>query len=122
MPALSYPGDVGARAGVAASLSIPYASAPWHIREEEYPERAPLRERLQFFLRYAILAPSSYNSQHQRASSLPDFGAPVWSQAVGSVGPGEQHAAHVRQRVGSPPLLAVLGTSTDAPQAWLAAG
>jgi nitroreductase len=59
---------------------------------------------------------------HQGASSLPDFGAPVWSPAIGSVGPGERHAAHVRQRIGSPPLLAVLGTSTDTPQSWLAAG
>jgi hypothetical protein len=59
---------------------------------------------------------------HQGASSLPDFGAPVWSPAIGSVGPAAQHAAHVRQRLGWPPLLAVLGTSTDVPQAWLAAG
>lgn len=58
----------------------------------------------------------------QGASSLPDFGAPVWSPAIGSVGPGERHAAHVRHRVGSPLLLAVLGTSTDTPQSWLTAG
>lgn len=58
----------------------------------------------------------------QGASSLPDFGAPVWSLSIGSVGPGEQHAANVRQRIGSPPVLAVLGTSTDTPQSWLAAG
>jgi len=297
MLAVNSRGDVRADSSVAASLPMPCASAAWNIREEEYPERAPLREKLQFFLRYAILAPSTYNSQpwlfrvgddavdviadfarelpsvdparrelimscgavvcnlrtaatyfgyattltmfpdparvelvarvrvtgalapgvedrarfraiptrrrnvvcfdasppssmlllglaervkqfgawlvyieqpklkdavvrliaeadrrqvddpafraelarwtreeedlradgiprdwHQGASSLPDFGAPVWSQAIGSVGPGEQHAAHVRQRVGSPPLLAVLGTSTDTPQAWLAAG
>ena len=297
MPGLKDRGDLRARPSAAASQSIPCASAPWSIREEEYPERAPLREKLLFFLRYAILAPSTYNSQpwlfrvgddvveviadfarelpavdperrelimscgavvcnlrtaaanfgyattltmfpeaarrdlvararvtgtlapgvedrarfraiptrrrnvvcfdasppssmllvglaervkqfgawlayidqpeikdavvrliaeadrrqvddpafraelerwtreqgdpradgiprdwHQGVSSLPDFGVPVWSQAIGSVGPGEQHAAHVRQRIGSPPLLAVLGTSTDAPQSWLDAG
>ena len=294
MPALNSRGDARARASV---LSIPCASAPWNIRAEEYPERAPLREKLHFFLRYAILAPSTYNSQpwlfrvgdevvdviadfarelhcvdpyrrelimscgavvcnlraaaanfgyatsltmfpaptrkdlvarvrvtgallpsveqrvrfraiatrrrnvvcfdnappsgallmelaerakrfgawlayfnapelkeavvrliseagrlqmndaafraelarwtrepgdvradgipcdwHQGASSLSEFGAPVWSPATGSIGAGEYHAAHVRQRVGSPPLLAVVGTTTDTPEAWLAAG
>jgi nitroreductase len=297
MAALDSPGEAPARAGVAASLATPYPSDPWSIREDEYPDRAPLRQKLLFFLRYAILAPSTYNSQpwlfrvgdeavdviadaarelrcidpqrrelimscgavvcnlrtaaanfgyatalamfpdasrkdlvarvsvtgtvaptaeqrarfraiptrrrnvvcfdgsppsspllaalaerakrfgawlvyveepelkqavvrliaeadrlqmddplfraelarwsreawdlrgdgipcdwHQGASSLPDFGAPEWSQAIGSIGTGEYHAAHVKQRVGTPPLLAVLGTTTDTPQAWLAAG
>lgn len=298
MPALMNGHDeIRTRADIAAPAAIARASAAWNIREEDYPERAPLRDKLLFFLRYAILAPSTYNSQpwlfrvgdgevdvladfgrqlpcvdserrelimscgavvcnlrsaaahfgyattvamfpepahedlvarvrigdmlapgadscarfraiptrrrnvvcfdasapsstlllalaqrvkqfgawlvyverpqlkdavvrliaeadrrqvddpafraelerwtrepgdprtdgipcdwHQGASSLPDFGAPVWSPAIGAVSPGEQHAAHVRQRIGSPPLLAVLGTSTDTPQAWLAAG
>jgi nitroreductase len=55
-------------------------------------------------------------------SSLPDFGAPVWSEAIGTREPGDYHAADLRQRAGSPPLLAVLSTRADSPQAWLAAG
>lgn len=57
---------------------------------------------------------------HQAASDLPDLGAPVWSPD--GIEPGEYHAAQLKQRVGSPPLLAVLGTTTDTPEAWLAAG
>jgi nitroreductase len=59
---------------------------------------------------------------HQASSRLPEFGAPEWSQAIGSAGPVEYRAARVKQRVGSPPLLAVLGTDTDAPSDWVAAG
>jgi nitroreductase len=59
---------------------------------------------------------------HQGSSCLPEFGAPVWSEAIGSAGPVEYRAARVKQRVGSPPLLAVLGTDTDTPSDWVAAG
>ena len=35
----------------------------WDISEDEFPDDAPLREQAKFLLRYAILAPSSHNSQ-----------------------------------------------------------
>lgn len=35
----------------------------WEIDAEEFPTDAPLTERARFLLRYAILAPSSHNSQ-----------------------------------------------------------
>ncbi|WP_265109712.1 Acg family FMN-binding oxidoreductase [Halosolutus halophilus] len=35
----------------------------WRIDAEEFPADAPLAERARFLLRYAILAPSSHNSQ-----------------------------------------------------------
>lgn len=36
---------------------------PWKIDPSEYPSDAPIEERARFLLRYAILAPSSHNSQ-----------------------------------------------------------
>ncbi len=39
---------------------------PWHIRASDFPAAGGLREQLRFLLRYAILAPSSNNSQPWR--------------------------------------------------------
>ena len=36
---------------------------PWEIKESDYPAGAKPEEKLKFLLRYAILAPSSHNSQ-----------------------------------------------------------
>lgn len=42
----------------------PYpASAVWSVSAEDYPEDGGSAEKLQFLLRYAILAPSTHNSQ-----------------------------------------------------------
>ena len=38
-------------------------SAPWLIDESDFPTDASVRERLEFLLRYAILAPSTHNTQ-----------------------------------------------------------
>jgi hypothetical protein len=35
----------------------------WKISEEEFPKDGPMYEKLKFFLRYAILAPSTHNTQ-----------------------------------------------------------
>jgi nitroreductase len=39
---------------------------PWQIRPEEFPWEAPLDRQLVFLIRYAILAPSSHNTQPWR--------------------------------------------------------
>ncbi|WP_126661365.1 Acg family FMN-binding oxidoreductase [Haloterrigena salifodinae] len=41
-------------------------TAVWEIDEDEFPSDGSIRERAQFLLRYAILAPSSHNSQPWR--------------------------------------------------------
>ena len=38
-------------------------NAPWQVREEEFPETGTAEERARFLLRYAVLAPSTHNSQ-----------------------------------------------------------
>lgn len=38
-------------------------TTPWQVSPEDYDPKAPMRERLTFLLRYAILAPSSHNTQ-----------------------------------------------------------
>jgi len=35
----------------------------WKVRAEDYPKRGTIAEQLSFLLRYAVLAPSSHNSQ-----------------------------------------------------------
>ncbi len=35
----------------------------WTIKESEYPQEGSIAEKLAFFVRYAVLAPSTYNSQ-----------------------------------------------------------
>ena len=35
----------------------------WAVRETDYPEDGPIEDQLRFCLRYAILAPSTHNSQ-----------------------------------------------------------
>lgn len=41
---------------------------PWQVREDEFPASGTRDEQLRFLLRYAILAPSSHNSQPWRFS------------------------------------------------------
>ncbi len=36
---------------------------PWNVSADEFPENGLLSEKWKFFLRYAVLAPSSHNSQ-----------------------------------------------------------
>ena len=36
---------------------------PWKVDRREFPSSAALRERIRFLLRYAVLAPSSHNTQ-----------------------------------------------------------
>lgn len=36
---------------------------PWHVDEAAFPSQASLRDQLQFLLNYAVLAPSSHNTQ-----------------------------------------------------------
>jgi len=38
----------------------------WNVSEDEFPDGSPLEEQAKFLLRYAILAPSSHNSQPWR--------------------------------------------------------
>lgn len=38
-------------------------TAPWNVSESDFPATSPMAERLRFLIRYAILAPSSHNSQ-----------------------------------------------------------
>ena len=39
------------------------STAPWEVAPDEYPSDASVEDRARFLLRYAILAPSSHNSQ-----------------------------------------------------------
>lgn len=41
---------------------------PWRVREDDFPVRGTRSEQLRFLLRYAILAPSSHNTQPWRFS------------------------------------------------------
>jgi nitroreductase len=36
---------------------------PWRVRESEFPSNGNIEEKAEFLLRYAVLAPSSHNSQ-----------------------------------------------------------
>lgn len=38
-------------------------TTPWEVKEQDFPATGEIEERLKFLLRYAILAPSSHNSQ-----------------------------------------------------------
>ena len=38
-------------------------TTPWEVNEEEFPAKGETEDKLKFLLRYAILAPSSHNSQ-----------------------------------------------------------
>lgn len=42
------------------------ALAPWAVEASEYPHRGPVWEQLSFCLNYAVLAPSSHNTQPWR--------------------------------------------------------
>ncbi|RZN37990.1 MAG: nitroreductase, partial [Methanophagales archaeon ANME-1-THS] len=50
---------------------------PWQINAQDFPAEGSPREKLKFLLRYAILAPSSHNSQpwkfHIRDSEIDIF-------------------------------------------------
>jgi hypothetical protein len=36
---------------------------PWQVEENQFPNNGPMAERLRFLVRYAVLAPSSHNTQ-----------------------------------------------------------
>lgn len=40
-----------------------YPPGPWDVSEKEYPSGGTFAEKMRFFLRYAILAPSTHNTQ-----------------------------------------------------------
>jgi hypothetical protein len=45
---------------------------PWRVRESDFPERGTPREKLTFLVRYAILAPSSHDTQPRKFSIRDD--------------------------------------------------
>jgi nitroreductase len=45
---------------------------PWQIREQDFPQEGSSAEKLEFLLRYAILAPSGHNSQPWKFSVRKD--------------------------------------------------
>jgi hypothetical protein len=46
---------------------------PWSVRAEEFPARAPRAEQFAFLLNYAVLAPSSHNTQPWRFCVTDEF-------------------------------------------------
>jgi hypothetical protein len=46
-------------------------AAAWSVTADDFPANAPLRERLRYFLRFAVLAPSTHNTQPWRFRVLP---------------------------------------------------
>ena len=44
-------------------MSLSARTAAWRVSETEFPAAAALPERLRFLVRYAILAPSSHNTE-----------------------------------------------------------
>lgn len=44
-------------------MAHPDRLAPWQVSADDFPAGAPLRDQLAFLMRYAILAPSSHNTQ-----------------------------------------------------------
>lgn len=55
--------------------------AAWSVREEEHPSHDPIAQ-LEHMVRYAILAPSTHNSQPWRFRVRPDLAIEVWSDAT----------------------------------------
>jgi nitroreductase len=55
--------------------------AAWSVREEERP-RGDARAQLEYLIRYAILAPSTHNSQPWRFRVRDDQAIEVWSDAT----------------------------------------
>lgn len=49
--------------GLDPSLETVDASSPWFIDERKFPRYEPIASKLRFCLKYAVLAPSSHNSQ-----------------------------------------------------------
>ena len=78
----------------------------WSISAEDFPANGATPEKWKFFLSYAVLAPSSHNSQpwlfHVRNNTLELY--------------ADHHVA-----TGSP-VLAVLGTDGDQRRDWVASG
>jgi nitroreductase len=52
-----------ARPGEVVQAATPAARSPWEIRDTDFPFGLAEREKLRFLLRYALLAPSPYNTQ-----------------------------------------------------------
>ena len=70
---------------------------PWAIDESRFPGNGPYREQIRFLLRYAVLAPSIYNTQPWLFTLLADG-----------------MAAYHNQRCHLP--------CADSPRAWIACG
>jgi nitroreductase len=66
---------------LAAMTGNMHAAAVWDITADEFPAAAPLRERMRYWLRYAILAPSTHNTQPWRFR-LRDDGLDVRADAA----------------------------------------
>src|SRR5690606_3392640 len=58
---LGHEGEEGA-----SSMTVADAFAPWAIDPSEFPEGGSVGEQLAFLLRYAVLAPSTHNTQPWR--------------------------------------------------------
>ena len=43
----------------------------WEIKEGDFPRGGSMREKLEFLVRYAILAPSSHNAQPWKFRVVP---------------------------------------------------
>lgn len=54
--------------------------AAWSVREEDHPRRDPMAQ-LEHLVRYAILAPSTHNSQPWRFRVRSDLAIEVWSDS-----------------------------------------
>jgi nitroreductase len=57
------------------------ADDPWSVDPRDYPLGAPFREQLRFLLRFAILAPSTHNTQPWRFRLVGDDAVEVWADA-----------------------------------------
>ena len=49
-------------------MSVATAGSPWDVSQEHFPSSLPIQEQLRFLLQYAILAPSTKNTQPWRFS------------------------------------------------------
>jgi hypothetical protein len=98
---------------------------PWHIPEAEFLRGGSRSEQFRYLLHYAFVAPSGHNTQPW-LFRVTDDGVELFAdrtRALPVVDPEDREllmscgAALCQLRV---PLLAVLSTITDNPEAWLA--
>lgn len=57
----------------------PLAADPWDLETRDYPHRALGSDQLRFLLRFAILAPSTHNTQPWRFCLIDDDTVEVWA-------------------------------------------